>query len=188
MSDKVGILDDKVQISQILFGEWGEFEPCIRKIDATFRLQPSTLERRPANLQQRAGFIHPFNSSADETVINPNSMAGPKLVDDRWYARDVSGSRVFGDAARYGFTCEIQHISGTETDIHRIGADRADGAYLPLGLVRSNVLENDTGFDVGAFSAHCYDFTFADPLLNNEAPFLYSYVLKADHLAGQKLL
>jgi hypothetical protein len=100
----------------------------------------------------------------------------------------VCGSRVFGGAARYGLTCEVKHISGPETDIHRIGADRADGAYLPLGLVRSNVFENDTGFDIGAFFAHSYDFTFADPLLDNEAPFLSSYVLKADHLAGQKLL
>src|SRR5262249_1189595 len=189
MSDKVGILDDKVQIPQILFGEWGQFEPCVRKIDATFRVQPGTLQRRSENLQQRASFIHPFNSSADVTIINPNSMARLKLVDNRWYARDVRGSRVFGDAARYGFTCEVKHISGTETDIHGLGADRADGAYLPLSLVRTNyVFENDTGFDIGALSADCHDFPFADPLLDNETSLLSSYVLKTDHLAGHKLL
>src|SRR5499426_2386878 len=131
MSDKVGILNDEVQIPQILFGEWGQFKPCVWKIDATFRLQSGALDGRPENLQQRASFIHAFNSSADETVINPNSMAWLKLVDNRRYARDVRGSRVFGDAARYGFTCEVQHISGTEADIHRIGADRTDDAYLP---------------------------------------------------------
>src|SRR4029453_1655514 len=128
MSDKIGILDDKVQIAQILFGEWGQVEPCVGKIDATFRLQPGTLERRPENLQQRTSFIYPFNISADETVINPNSMAWLKLVNNRGYARDVCGSGFFGYAARYGFTCEVQHISGMETDIHRIGADRTDGA------------------------------------------------------------
>jgi hypothetical protein len=115
-------------------------------------------------------------------------MAGPKLVDDRWYARDVSGSRVFGDAARYGFTCEIQHISGTETDIHGIRAYRTDSAYLPLRLVCSNMFENDTGFDVRTFSAHRHDFPFSDPLLDKETSLLSSYVLKTDDLAGHKLL